>query len=58
MEAALGGKFEQLIGLRKDNIGINTKITTSNASATVAVSGILWKDVAVWRQKRIKNIGK
>ena len=42
-QATIGEKFTVHIGLRDDDIGIDTKITTYNTAVTVAVSEILEK---------------
>ena len=41
--ATIGGKFAPLIGLRDEDMGINTMITTYNTAVTDAASGILGK---------------
>ena len=43
-QATIGGKFAPLIGLRDEDMGINTMITTYNTAVTDATSGILGKE--------------
>ena len=42
-QATIGWKFEPLIGLRDEDIDINTMITTYNTAVTDAASEILGK---------------
>ena len=51
--ATIGGKFAPLIGLRDEDMGINTMITTCNTAVTDAASGILGKE-----RHRKKNVGR
>ena len=43
-QATIGGKFAPLIGLRDENMDINTMITTYNTAVTNAASKILRKE--------------
>ena len=45
-QATIGGKFASLIGLRDEDMDINTMITTYNIVVTDAASEILGKNVA------------
>ena len=43
-QATIGGKFPPLIGLRDENMGINTMVTTYITAVTDAASEILGKE--------------
>ena len=43
-QGMIGGKFAPLIGLRDEDMDINTVITTYNTALTDAASEILWKE--------------
>ena len=40
-QATIGGKFAPLIGLRDEDMGVNTMITTYNTAVTGAANEIL-----------------
>ena len=50
-QATIGGKFAPLIGLRAEDMDINTMFTTYNTAVTDAVSEILGKE------RRRKSLG-
>ena len=52
-QATIGGKFAPLIGLRDEDMDINTMITTYNTAVIDAASEILGKDVLNIFLKRI-----
>ena len=41
-QATICGKFTPLIGLRDEDMDINTMVTTYNTAVTAAASEILW----------------
>ena len=43
-QATIGGKFASLTGLRDEDMGIDTMITTNNTAVTDAASEILGKE--------------
>ena len=51
-QAMTGGKFTPLIGLRDEDIDINTMITTYNTAVTDAAGGTLGKE-----RRRKKAVG-
>ena len=58
-QATIGGKFATLIGLRDEEMNINTVITTDNTAVTDAASEILGKErrrKKPWVTKNVQDL--
>ena len=58
-QATIGGKFAPLVGLRDEDMDINTMITTYNTAVTYAASEILGKECHMkkpWVTKDVLNL--